>query len=84
MPSGNDCLVREPARRQISGAPTDKCCLTADQSPKGCMRNDWHPWKNPDPATPAESRALKIEFALLLTLVVGGFAASLLSAIGIL
>ena len=48
------------------------------------MRNDCHPWKNIEPESPSESRAIRIEFLLLLTLVIIGIAVSLLSAVGIL
>jgi hypothetical protein len=45
------------------------------------MRNEWHPWKDSKRARPAGSILLKIEFAILLTLVSAGLLASLLSAI---
>jgi hypothetical protein len=48
------------------------------------MRNDPHPWKEGEPASPIKTRAIKVEFFLLLILVSFGLIASLLSAIGIL
>jgi hypothetical protein len=48
------------------------------------VQNDWHPWKNIEPENPSGSRLIKIEFVVLLTLVVVGLAVSLLSAVGVL
>jgi hypothetical protein len=45
------------------------------------MRNNPHPWKGGDPAAPSETRVIKVEFFLLLTLISFGLIASLLSAI---